>query len=525
MLLKSILKLNLKKLIVLLALSASLALLTVSFYSTYKVQKEQLINYTLKANFAYASKLASATDNFLYSAQQQLEYSAHTLEKNINNKALLKSEVERLNLQTDSFNSVIISIGGVVAASSPVFANMIGKKLESAASLAAYAAKKPLISNPFVSFANNLVIFISQPIFDEKGVYLGYIGGTLYLKETNILSKLLKQHYYEGGSFIYVVDEGRRILFHPDESLIGTRLARNPMLDAVTAGETGAQPITNNSNIEMLAGYAPIKRANWGVIAQRPVSATLSSVSDQVMAIIWHTLPSALIIFILVGIFAHYISRPLKQLADKVALLNDVDTAESVNKVSAWYFESKRLKGAMLKGANTVQLQMGQLRNEALLDPLTGAQNRRSLNLALENLVLNTTEFTILTIDIDHFKRINDNFGHDIGDKTLYQAVKVIEGMSRKDDIVARVGGEEFMLILPNQNRDSAIVIAERLRIRIANTSFETIGNITVSIGIAHWPFHGDDINSVFKCADKALYQAKSNGRNCCVLSPAVLNE
>ncbi|KKM26461.1 hypothetical protein LCGC14_1584560, partial [marine sediment metagenome] len=111
--------LNLRLLILLLALSAALSTLVGSFYSTYQVQKEQLTSYTLKSNLAYAQKLASTTDNFLKSALQQLEYSAKIIEQSPNNSKLLNDEAIRLNQQTDSFNSVVINVHGVIAATSP----------------------------------------------------------------------------------------------------------------------------------------------------------------------------------------------------------------------------------------------------------------------------------------------------------------------------------------------------------------------------------------------------------------------
>ena len=156
--------LNLRLLIVLLAFSAALATLISSFHSTYQVQKEQLISHTLKSNFAYANKLASATDNFLESAKQQLAYSANKIEQNINNAALLQEEVTRLNLQTNSFNSVVISKNGVINATSPYLPEIIGKSISSPGATQALKEKKPLISMPYMSAANNLIIFISIPI-------------------------------------------------------------------------------------------------------------------------------------------------------------------------------------------------------------------------------------------------------------------------------------------------------------------------------------------------------------------------
>lgn len=173
----------------------------------------------------------------------------------------------------------------------------------------------------------------------------------------------------------------------------------------------------------------------------------------------------------------------------------------------------------MLKGESILQLQIGQLRHDAQTDPLTGIHNRRSLKAWLDKLIHEQTLFTILEIDIDFFKRVNDTYGHDKGDEALKALTKLIQSVARKDDIVARIGGEEFVLVIPNQNSEGAFKIAERLRLAVESSYIDTIGYITISIGIASYPEHGTNIEQVFKKADNALYYAKEHGRNRSVIA------
>ena len=511
--------LNLRFLILLLAITASISTLVSSFYSTYQVQKEQLTAYTLKSNYAYANKLASATDNFLESAMQQLAYSAKKIEQRVDDEDLLNQESARLHLQTNSFNSVVINKHSVVVATSPKFPQLIGESIHSPGAVQALQEKRPLISAPYMSAAGNFIVFISHPLFDQSGDYLGYIGGSLYLKERNILNSLLEQHYYEGGTYIYVVDASRRILYHPDQALIGTVVTNNSITNNMITGQSGTSIVKNSQEIEMLAGFSSVPKAKWVIVAQRPVRATLSSLDLLITEVIKRTLPMAVITFLLIGFFAHFISRPLKQLADKANTLDDPTSIEELKSVKSWYFESQRLKIAMLNGVNTLQMQIGQLRHDAQTDPLTDTHNRRSLKGLLNQLMFKQTPFAILEIDIDFFKRVNDTFGHDKGDEALKSLTDIIKKLSRKDDIVARIGGEEFVLVLPNENSQSALKIAERLRKTVESTNMETIGFITISIGIATWPDHSNDIDQVYKCADKALYHAKENGRNQCIVA------
>ena len=127
---------------------------------------------------------------------------------------------------------------------------------------------------------------------------------------------------------------------------------------------------------------------------------------------------------------------------------------------------------------------------------------------------------SLLMIDIDHFKKLNDVYGHQFGDRVLKAVAKAIEKTARdKIDIVARYGGEEFAAILPDTNKEGseASGIAERVRREIEKTVFEHEGNpvsLTVSIGIASFPKNSDSVGDLIFTADQALYRAKDAGRN-----------
>ena len=161
-------------------------------------------------------------------------------------------------------------------------------------------------------------------------------------------------------------------------------------------------------------------------------------------------------------------------------------------------------------------MQINQLKEEAATDPLTGALNRRSLQLLLDQFEQKQVLFSVLAVDIDHFKKVNDTFGHPAGDKALIALTQVMRQQSREQDLVARVGGEEFVLILPNTSSDTAQTIAERLRIKVAETQINPIGSIQVSIGIATSPENVVSTETTLNQADQALYQAKNLGRNRC---------
>lgn len=121
---------------------------------------------------------------------------------------------------------------------------------------------------------------------------------------------------------------------------------------------------------------------------------------------------------------------------------------------------------------------------------------------------------SLLLIDIDYFKQINDQFGHGIGDETLVKVTEVIAENLRETDKFCRVGGEEFAIIMPMTNIESALLLAERLREVVASLTTNVVPiKTTISLGLTEFK-QWDTFNSIFKRADMALYEAKENGRN-----------
>ncbi|WP_321789696.1 GGDEF domain-containing protein [Burkholderia pyrrocinia] len=187
-----------------------------------------------------------------------------------------------------------------------------------------------------------------------------------------------------------------------------------------------------------------------------------------------------------------------------------------------------RLREAMVRTERALQeLQRTNERLEymAATDPLTGAANRRRFIERVEAEIArarrNGAPFSLLSLDLDHFKAINDCYGHQTGDEVLQRFVKKCLDAIRPYDGVARVGGEEFMVLLPQAALDTARSIGERIREAIAGAPFETGDGkpieVTVSVGISEFGRDGETIDAILRKADERLYQAKHQGRNCVI--------
>ncbi len=153
----------------------------------------------------------------------------------------------------------------------------------------------------------------------------------------------------------------------------------------------------------------------------------------------------------------------------------------------------------------------------AVTDELTNLYNRRKLEELIQNEIYRYERFAhtfgITIVDIDHFKKVNDTYGHQVGDKILVEIANILKSSLRKTDFIGRFGGEEFIIICPESDIEGVKKLMESFRLRIANHNFEIIKNKTASFGVTVFK-DGDSIDTLIKRADDALYEAKNNGRN-----------
>ncbi|GGG58605.1 GGDEF domain-containing protein [Pseudohongiella nitratireducens] len=191
------------------------------------------------------------------------------------------------------------------------------------------------------------------------------------------------------------------------------------------------------------------------------------------------------------------------------------DLHEAQRKVTGLLRTSKDQNKELMKLQNQLTKANKVLKQENQTDPLTGLGNRRAFHLAI-NEVLSSRRYKplgIAMIDVDHFKKYNDTYGHLEGDLVLKKLGNVLRRCVREQDTVIRFGGEEFSVIMPGSTLEESRVMAERVRQAIAEERFPNQG-ITVSIGVSSRSGE-DDIDTLLKRADEALYDAKANGRNC----------
>ncbi|MDU4942246.1 MAG: sensor domain-containing diguanylate cyclase [Mixta calida] len=519
-------KTDLRTLITLLAVASIVITLANSLYAAWRVQREQLITNTLEANRVYAAKLAATTGQFFQQAQLQLAWSAAQIGAHFDDETLLQTEVERLRQQTNSFNSVaVVDAGGWVRAISPESLMLKGMHLNSASSREALERRLPLIGQPSISAANNLIVFISRPVWSETGGYLGYVGGTLYLKRKSALNELLLSQFYRDGTQLYVLDRDDRVLYHQNSQLVGKKLAPLLHQEAGAYASSGYQEITNEKGEPVLAGYAHVPDSDWTIFAVKPTRITLAPLSSLLFQVVQHSLPLALLTLAAAWLLARLIALPLWHLARKASQMDEQNAALEINGVRSWYFEAVQIKRALLSGIGLLHNKIGQLKSEVQTDPLTQLLNRRGLHAVLEYFSTTRQPFAVLALDIDHFKRVNDTWGHDVGDRVIQQTARQLKSCARQTDVVCRSGGEEFLMILPGADEGTALALAERVRAATQQHAIEPVGEVTLSVGVSCWLSDSETLEESFRRADEALYRAKRAGRNCVVAASSAHNE
>lgn len=198
-------------------------------------------------------------------------------------------------------------------------------------------------------------------------------------------------------------------------------------------------------------------------------------------------------------------------------IISDETVRDMRVSMSMAHMNGKKYAFAILNDITEEKKAKQMLEKLSVTDRLTGIYNRLKFDRDLEFEISfsrdNDYEFSLIMIDIDHFKRVNDTYGHDVGDIVLKQLVEVVKTQIRDTDIFARWGGEEFIVMARMSGLSKARSLAERIRESVEKSEFEIVGNITCSIGVASY-VDGDTEKSIAKRVDEALYAAKESGRN-----------
>lgn len=208
----------------------------------------------------------------------------------------------------------------------------------------------------------------------------------------------------------------------------------------------------------------------------------------------------------------------LRQSKQRTDVVREVEIGQATYELHTHYISELDLIRVYVLDITQRKMAEKEIHLLATTDSLTGIANRREFTAILARELDRAKRYgaplSLAMYDLDYFKRVNDTFGHDVGDYVLQAVTGLVKENIRTTDIVARWGGEEFMVLMPESDMQAARNASEKLRLAIAGHHFNKVGNLTVSFGVTVLEPQ-DDINSLLKRVDNALYLAKGKGRNC----------
>ena len=511
----SFFRVDLRRLILWMCLFFVFLALANSLHAAYQVQRGLLLQHSLDANRSYAEKLSRVTDSFLEKSTQALAAAALDVGESRLDPAATQKELDQVSSVTDTFNAIIaVDSTGKIFVAEPAGEFPVGSYLQASQARALLDAEgQAAISGAFRGPGDRWLIIISQPIFTD-GSYAGFVGGAVYLQGGSALQNALNKLHYQDRSYFYIVDETGAVVYHPDPELIGTSFKGSKPVSAVLRGEVGTERTIESGAKDQLVSYAPIPSPSWGVVAHRPTEVALSNIDELFLRTLYYSLPVVILSLLAIWWLSRFIARPLRELAEVAANLGDPANFSRIRSIKGWYLEAALIRKGLMRSFSAIGSRIRQLHIEGTTDPLTGALNRRGLDTAMERIMEEERNAAVVMVDVDHFKAVNDEYGHAVGDEVLKAITASIMAEARSEDVVARMGGEEFVILLPDSGVGPAQHFAERLRSAIERTAFDNAGSVTISLGVACYPEHGTDIHDALALADAALYRAKAAGRN-----------
>ncbi|GAB6158862.1 sensor domain-containing diguanylate cyclase [Desulfotomaculum varum] len=405
------------------------------------------------------------------------------------------------------------------------------------------------------------VIVIATPVKKEQQI-AGVLFGAVNI---NVITKLVQQNYPGTGGQAYLMNQEGLIInrLQPEQANgLTEQKPDNKPAHQLSRGISGQGIYTNYLNKQVFGVYRWLPSVKLGLVVEKEYSRAL--LENGLATYLKVVLASTVIIGLFINFALYYsrrLSQPLEQLAAEVNSIAEgkfrsVVDMQANKEVQALVYAINNMSGNLCQKTNQLNKLVNQLEQSAaelqqeknklaqisITDELTGLYNRRYVNQELDRFTrLSRTlskNISVMMLDLDHFKAVNDTYGHAAGDAVLKEFARLIKLCSRRTDVVGRFGGEEFIIILPFISGQQVKDIAERIRQEVSNHVFEA-GNykikITVSIGVVTLvpPARAkvaEIIEKMVKAADDCLYAAKRAGRNRVVqvedaLQPALVTD
>ncbi|MFG6488170.1 diguanylate cyclase [Roseateles sp. BYS78W] len=399
-------------------------------------------------------------------------------------------------------------------------------------------------------------IDFAAPIRDAEGRLRGVVAAHAHWRWVTGLVEGVARRQSPGAGIDALIIDGQGRVLYPEAMKVAQANGAD-VLPKVAGGRFEGELGFDGKTY--LTSEAPLQVSTnaglgWRIVARQPLDMALRPVRDLTRELVLLGVLAAAVLSFAALLLARRISRPVEQLARVAARVEAerripdfpdrpgarelgrlseamqsmarslLSTEQELQQANATLEAQVQQRTAELQAANAA------LEHLATRDPLTGLHNRRSLDARLAEAqaldrryaVSNGRVHGLLLVDADHFKRVNDQFGHPVGDAVLRQLATLLQASIRVTDMAARFGGEEFAVLLPElAGPQEAVMAAEKIRTAVEAAVFPGVGKLTISVGVSLASPDDVDVRPLIDRADAALYEAKRGGRNAVVLKAA----
>jgi diguanylate cyclase (GGDEF)-like protein len=362
---------------------------------------------------------------------------------------------------------------------------------------------KTYISNVFTTARGFKVVAISVPIVKNNNI-AGVVVGVVKLQGTSLASMFDNKKFGKDG-YISILDSRGYIVYHPNKKRIG----KKSVIFNNLQGKAGSGIMKDFSRKDQFVGYSKVKNLNWFVTVNTPTEDIIRNRNIINYEILLFSIIICILIILLGTYTIRRYTKPLDQIVFSFNALKDgkyrrIDQRDYKKE----FHEMVRVYNDAVE---ELEKEHNNLEEAAGIDSLTGAYNRR----AFDNLIsvlkkeinnCSLESLGVLLLDVDHFKELNDTYGHLSGDNVLKKLTQIMKGISGEKSVF-RFGGDEFAVVLPNVSGERLLSIAEAIRLK----SEVSLDGCTVSIGSTEFPKDTCSVGELLDFADKALYLSKKN--------------
>ena len=389
------------------------------------------------------------------------------------------------------------------------------------------------------------LIDYAAPIHDPDGKLLGVLGiHTNWNWIRDAIERLLMgANDPNTQQSIFIFDHEGAMIYAPQGAMapyeklgqsLPTAIDRTTPKPLVTTWKDSERPFLTAA--VKLSPPSPAQDVNWWVVARQPVATAYADAYRAIWMAIGCAVVAGLLAAWIAWRLASHVSDDLKQLAQAASQIQSEGAQAHIpllhsnrevfklsqalsNMTEQLVHTNAQMQEQVLLRTEELQALNAELRRQANTDALTKLLNRRGFEaqarLALARARRTNHVLSAMSVDIDFFKRVNDRFGHEVGDIVLAKLGEILQTRMRETDIVARIGGEEFIVLMPDTSLDATQQVAQELLHTIAQTEIPPVGFITVSAGVSTLHRNIEDgLHEMIKRSDDALYMAKNNGRN-----------